>query len=201
MNLSFLPSLDPQKEAYNAIVNSISKQAEGTTLVGDSLAQFSLSLLDLINEAAPEYAPLVEHVTNVYDEVVQLKYDHSKILKRVSEDIRDIYERSLVIQRLNNEYQTAENNYAKAKSDWINNKGKLNEAHYKEKAQNCLQATKKSLFNLIEQKKKMWKFTIRRISHAVSFYTVALSKSSEKETNLMSQVISIIESEDTHTAE
>lgn len=195
MNLSLLPNQDPQKAAYMAIVNAISKQAEGITLIGDSFSQFSLSLLDLINEAAPEYASIIEHVTNVYDEVVQLKYDHSKILKRVSEDIRDIYERSLVIQRLDREYKTAENNYTKARSDWIKNKGKNNEKQLKENAQICLQKVKDSLSNLIEQKKKMWKFTLRRVSHAVSFYTVALSKSSEKEANLMNQVVSIIESE------
>ena len=195
MNLPLLPNQDPQKAAYMKVVDSISKQSEGYTLMGDSFSQFSLHLLDLITEAAPEYVNVIEHVTNVYDEVVQMNYNHSQILKRVSEDIRDIYERHLVIQRLTKEYQTAEDNYKKAKIDWIKNKGNINEAQYKEKAKNCLQTTKDSLSNLIEQKKKMWGFTLRRVSHAISYYTVALSKSTEKEAALMNQAVFIIENE------
>ena len=195
MSITISVNPDQQKRAFMAIIESISKQAEGHTMMADSLSQFSLNLLDLVTQAAPEYIDVIEHVTNVYDEVVQMNYDHSSILKRVSEDIQDIYERHLVVLRASNEYQTAENNYKKSRIDLVKNKGKPNEAQCKEKVKKCLQTTKDSLMNLIEQKKKLWRFTLRRISHAVSFYTVALTKSSEKEVDLMSQAASIMREE------
>ncbi|KAK8836161.1 hypothetical protein M9Y10_039974 [Tritrichomonas musculus] len=195
MNLSLIDMQDPKKAAFMTVINAISKQVEGYTMMGDSLSQFSLHLLDLITEAAPDCIGVIEHIVNVYDDVVQVNYDHSKIIKRVSEDIRDIYERNLVIQRLTHEYQAAEKNYAKAKNEWIKNKGKITESSFKQKAIDCLQITKNALTTLIEQKKKMWKFTLRRVSHAVSFYTVALTKSSEKEAELMKQAVFIMQKE------
>lgn len=192
-----LPNLvkTPKEAAILEIVDGILKQSEGLSSMSDSFSHFSLHLLDVVTEAAPEYVDIIEHVTNVYDEVVQLHLDHSKILERVADDIRDIYERNLVIKRLTNEYNAAENNYAKAKAEYQKYKGKINESNYKMKAKSALETTKQALEILLEQKKRFIPFVTRRISHAVSFYTVAMTKSSMKEADLMNKAASIIKSE------
>lgn len=197
LQMKRIPNLvkTPKETAILQIVNGITKQSEGLNNMSESFSQFSLHLLEVVTEAAPEYVDIIEHVTNVYDDVVQLHLDHAKILERVADDIRDIYERNLVIKRLTNEYNTAENNYAKAKADYQKYKGKSNEANYKMKAKSALEKTKETLKALHDQKQKFIPFVNRRISHAVSFYTVAMTKSCSKEADLMNKAAEIMKSE------
>ncbi|OHT03068.1 hypothetical protein TRFO_29630 [Tritrichomonas foetus] len=187
--------VDPKEVALQKIVMGLTKQVEGYAMMGDSLNEFSLRLLDLVTEAVPEYVDVIEHVTNVYDDVVQLRYDYGKILKRVSEDIRDIYERGLAIKRFQTEYENNEKLLMKAQLDLHKSKGKVTEASNKEKAKLALKNTKDSLATLIDQKTRYGLFINKRLSHAISFYTVALAKSTLKEANLMKQAALLFQNE------
>ena len=188
MNKTFI---SPENNIIQKVVDGINKQSNGYTQIGDSLYEFSLKLLDLVNEAAPEYLDVIEHATNVYDSVVQINYDHGKLLKRVAEDIQDISERAIVIQRLTIQYQNNEKLLEKAKIEYGKNKGRSNEKQLKENAEKSLNNTKDSLKELIEQRTKFFSFITRRVSHAISTYASALKMSSNKQVDLMKQVSDI----------
>lgn len=146
---------------YEAFINA----SDGAILKSDYMNSVSLRLLDLVGSVCPEYVAFAEHLTNRYDEIVDLDLKRNQTFKRCAEDIRDIIERKFAINQLHARFTKTEKKYMAAKKAWINAKGKPEELTAKAKAAELLEQAKSQNRELIDQYERFGLFMKRRLAH------------------------------------
>ena len=159
------------------------------------LNNFSIQLHNLFSVIVPEHLAIAEHITNVYDSMIDDEDKHSICTQRCAEDIKDIYERKIAIDGFIDRYNKALNEYEIAKTRYIKNKGADNEELYHAKAKEYLEILKKSLNELIEQKRKFATFVKGRLSHAFLNYGITLGEYSQKQKELNQKIVNLIKKE------
>ena len=151
----------------------------------DALGTMSLRLLDLVAAEAPESLPLFEHLTNCYDEVVDVDIERRKVLERCAEDLRDIIERKRAVERLSREHEAATKRYEKKKRIFQ----KLRSEAAKAQAVAALEACKDACRLEIEHRQRFSAFVKRRLQHCFRTYAELTIRTNTAEQQIMQRAI------------
>lgn len=163
------------------IYEGFKNAADGALLCGDYMNSVSLRLLDLVAVMCPEYVAFAEHLTNRYDETVDLNFKRNVAFKRCAEDIRDIVERKFVINELHTRFNDTEKKYYKAKEAYAKAKGKPDESLAKSKAVALLEQAKTLNRELTDQYERFGIFVKRRLVHCFTLFTETMRETYTKE--------------------
>ena len=151
----------------------------------DAWGTMSLRLLDLVAAEAPESLPLFEHLTNCYDEAVDVDTERRKVLERCAEDLRDIIERKRAIDRLSTEHEAATKRYEKKKRMFQ----KVRSDAARAQAVAALQACKDACRLEIEHRQRFGAFVKRRLHHCFSTYAELTIRTNNAEQQIMQRAI------------
>jgi hypothetical protein len=172
-----------------SIVSALELESDALRQVSESFNNFSLRLLDYATYLIPEKPALAEHVTNQYDRLVTIDNRRSQAVRRSADDLRDILERKVVIDRLTSQYQEFQKEYDRRKAEYLRVKGKPEEVEARAYAIVSLELAKKGLRALIEQTERFSRFAERRMKHAFAVYGETLALGNEAEESVLVALI------------
>jgi hypothetical protein len=173
-----------------SIVTALELESDAFLLVSASRNNFSLRLLNHANIFIPEKPQLIEHITNQYDRLVDIDSRRSVAIRRCADDLRDILERKVVIDRYTSQYQESQKDYDRKKVISLKSKGKPEEFEARANATAALYLAQSTLKKLIDQIEKFSLFTERRIKHAFRVYGDTLSFGNEAEESVLVALMS-----------
>ena len=195
-------SLDP----LNNLHKSIDLMAVHRIDYAERLNIFVNTLSSMVNKICPEYEVQMQAVRDVYSRISACNLKLARAEHRCSEDLRDISERFLVIERINNEYiqlkesyQTASNNLIAALADELAEKEQPNYDKIRAKIEASIvkakadkntanEFLKRKINELIEAKDKYNKFKARRLKSAWQTLAEGLDAFAQSENTLYEEL-------------
>ena len=169
-----------EEELLKIIYENIDKYYQGLKRKCESINKVSISILNLVDFLIPDENSETEKIVDIYDDTSDREISFSKSVQRLSEDIRDIFERKKVIDKLTKEQEEHLETHNKMKQFYEANKDSPKYANKKSELKETLIQSRDSLKReteyLISQREKYSRFVVNRLTHGFETYSNALEE-------------------------